>query len=864
MAMRNSTSESIFQIFKFGGSALGADDLKRAAAVVKDAAPDVLVVTSPSDAVTSLLLQAVHCAKAGQEAEGLRIANACAEQQMQLIEEVISSSSAREELRAMVSQDTAQLRAICQSIGVLKELTPRMMDAVQARVARAAARLFAAVLAQEGVPAKYIDAAPLISTESRAGSLWPDFPKCESAAAVLAPLLEKRIVTVTPGEVASGPDGEVVMLGPGGSDFSATILATSLRAGSVTLFKDEEGLMTADPQLVPSARLLPELHYREAAELAYYGAQILKPRVLIPVMDRQIPLFIKNLSTPGRGTRVAGDVKAGEYPVKALTAFHGQALVSVEGRGMIGVPGMAARTFGALFAAGHSVSMISQASSESSICFVLPGAEAGHTRAALEEAFAPELKHRLIDSIQVKPDMAIVAVVGLGMRGTPGIAARCFTALSGERINISAIAQGSSELNITVAIDQAEVSAALNALHREFRLDRIRALREAEGHESNLVLLGFGQIGRALAEQMSEQARYFEKDLGLNLKTISVLDRSGLKLNEEGFSPGSLKNLVKLKAEGRRLSKPLEKTPPQSLELLRKQIWPLPLHQPLLADLTAAETAPLILEALEHAFHVVLANKKPLAISQDGFDEMIESARRHGLSLRYEATVGAGLPVLDTLSKLKEAGDEIYLVEGCVSGTLGYLMSQLEDGVKFSAAVSQAYQLGYTEPDPRDDLSGLDVARKALILARTLGHKSELKAIQVRALFPDPVSDPDPKQFIQKLAQLDDEYAERLRKAQRESKVLRYIARISGDGIEVGMEAVPKASPKGRLQGTDNQLVFNTRRYSSNPLVITGPGAGAEVTAAGVLNDIVAIASGQDRRRSSRLAAHRKLLAGGR
>src|SRR6266849_3679550 len=776
MAMRNSTSESIFQIFKFGGSALGADDLKRAAAVVKDAAPDVLVVTSPSDAVTSLLLQAVHCAKAGQEAEGLRIANACAEQQMQLIEEVISSSSAREELRAMVSQDTAQLRAICQSIGVLKELTPRMMDAVQARVARAAARLFAAVLAQEGVPAKYIDAAPL---------------------------LEKRIVIVTPGEVASGPDGEVAMLGPEGSDFSATILATSLRAGSVTLFKDEEGLMTADPQLVPSARLLPELHYREAAELAYYGAQILKPRVLIPVMDRQIPLFIKNVSTPGRGTRIAGDVKAGEYPVKALTAFHGQALVSVEGRGMIGVPGMAARTFGALFAAGHSVSMISQASSESSICFVLPGAEAGHTRAALEEAFAPELKHRLIDSIQVKPDMATVAVVGLGMRGTPGIAARCFTALSGERINIAAIAQGSSELNITVAIDQAQVSAALNALHRECRLDRIRALREAEGRESNLVLLGFGQIGRALAEQMSEQARYFEKDLGLNLKTISVLDRSGLKLNEEGFSPGSLKNLVKLKAEGRRLSKPLEKTPPQSLELLRKQIWPLPLHQPLLADLTAAETAPLILEALEHAFHVVLANKKPLAISQDGFDEMIESARRHGLSLRYEATVGAGLPVLDTLSKLKEAGDEIYLVEGCVSGTLGYLMSQLEDGAKFSAAVSQAYQLGYTEPDPRDDLSGLDVARKALILARTLGHKSELKAIQVRALFPDPVSDPDPKQFIQKLAQLDDEYAERLRKAQRESKVLRYIARISGDGIEVGMEAVPKASPMGRLHGTD-------------------------------------------------------------
>ncbi len=848
MAMRNSTSESIFQIFKFGGSALGADELKRAAAVVKDAAPDVLVVTSPSGATTSLLLKASHCAKAGQESEALRIADASAEQQMKLIQEVMSSSSAREELGAMVSQDTAQLRAICQSIGVLKELTPRMMDAVQALVARAAARLFASILGQEDVQAKYIDAAPLISTEMRAGSLWPDFPKCESAAAVLAPLLEEKIVVVTPGEVASGPNGEVVTLGPGGSDFSATILATSLRAGSVTLFKDVEGLMTADPQLVPAARVIPELHYREAAELAYYGAHILQPRVLIPVMDRQIPLFIKNLSTPASGTRIAGDVKAGRYPVKALTAFLGQALVSVEGRGMIGVPGIAARTFGALSRAGQSVSMISQASSESSICLVVPGAEAIHTQAALEEAFELELKDRLIDSIQVKPNMAIVAVVGLGMRGTPGIAARCFTALSREKINISAIAQGSSELNITVAIDQAGVSAALNALHREFQLDRMRALPEAEGHESNLVLLGFGQIGRALADQMSEQATYFEKDLGLNLKTIAVLDRSGLKLNEEGFSPESLKNLVKLKAEDRRLPKPLEETPPQSLELLRKQIWPLPLHQPVLADLTAAETAPLILEALDHAFHVVLANKKPLAISQEGFDSMLESARRHGVSLRYEATVGAGLPVLDTLNKLKEAGDEIYQVEGCVSGTLGYLMSQLEDGVKFSDAVSRAYDLGYTEPDPRDDLSGLDVARKALILARTLGHKSELKAIQVRALFPDAVSDPDPKQFIKKLARLDGEYTERLQKAQREKKVLRYVARISQDGIEVGMEAVPKDSPMGRLHGTDNQIVLRTRRYSSNPLVITGPGAGAEVTASGVLNDIVAIASGQDRR----------------
>jgi len=859
-------SESRFQIFKFGGE-LEGDALKHAAGLVRSAAPDVFVVTSADERATDLLLDLVRCANGADRPQARRFCKAYAERQVELIRGAVAVPEAAKELGAMVHRDAAELAAVCERLGAETELSQGMVNSIRARAARASARLFAEVLQQEGIQSKYVDAAPLIPTESQAGKLWPDFPKCETAAKTLAPFLEKKMVVVAPGEVASGASGEEVMLGPGGSDFSAAIFAASLAARSVTLFKEADGLMTADPQLVPLARVISELHYREAAELAYYGAQTVQPRVLIPVMDRHIPLFIKNSSHPESGTRIAGDVKPGAYPVRALTAFQGQALVSVEGRGMIGVPGIAARTFEALARAGHSVSMISQASSEASICFVVPAGEAEDTSAALHRAFEVELRHRLIDSIQVKPRVAIVAVVGMGMRGTPGIAARCFTALSRERINISAIAQGSSELNITMAIDRDEVGAALSALHAEFQLDRMRALGEAEGHESNLVLLGFGQIGRALGEQMSEQAKYFKEKLGLNLKTIAVLDRAGLKLNESGFSPQSLKSLIKIKAEGRHLPKPLEKTPPQSLELLREKLWPLPLHKPVLADLTAAGTGPLIREALERGFHIVLANKKPLATSQDDFDEMMELARERGLSLRYEATVGAGLPVLDTLSKLKEAGDEVKLVHGCLSGTLGFLMTQLEEGARFSEAVSAAYELGYTEPDPRDDLSGLDVARKALILARTLGHKCDLKEISVRPLFPDEASDADPRRFIGNLTRLDEEYAEKLRKAQSESKVLRYVARISPGGMEVGMQAVPKNSPIGRLHGTDNQIVLQTRRYSSNPLVITGPGAGADVTAAGVLNDIVAIAGGRERRdlRSvARPPAHRRSFAGSR
>jgi aspartokinase/homoserine dehydrogenase 1 len=861
--MRSTTPERELRVFKFGSSAMAPDALRWAVALVKNAAPRLVVIASARAKAMDLLGDVLERAKHGEEKGSLAAAERYAAEQIQLIRSALPHSRAAE-LIASIEQERADLAAICRSVCVLKELTAKMTSAALSRAARSSAKLFAAALAQANVDAKYVDAAALIFAESRAGTAWPDFPRCESAAALLKPLLESGTIPVIPGNIASGREGEVVMLGAGGSDLSATILAKSLRASSVTLFKDCDGLMTADPKLVSNARVISELHYREAAELAYYGAPFLQPRALVPAIDSQIPVWIKNLDRPERGTRIASDVKPGGYPVKALTAFLDQALVSVEGRGMMGVPGMAARTFGALARAGHSVSMISQASSESSICFVVPGAEAGHTQGALREAFAPEIRERLIDSIQVKPDIAIVAVVGLGMRGTPGIAARTFAAFSREKINIAAIAQGSSELNITVAIEQREVSAALNALHREFQLDRMRALQEAEGRESNLVLLGFGQIGRALAEQMSEQARYFEQQLGINLKTIAVLDRSGLKLKEEGFSPASLKNLVKQKSTSREIRKPLQSTPPQSLEYLRERIWTLPLHQPVLADLTAAETAPLIMEALERSFHIVLANKKPLTVSQETFDEMMESARRHGLSFRYEATVGAGLPVLDTLSKLKEAGDEINIIEGCLSGTLGYLMSQMQDGVKFSDAVSKAHQLGYTEPDPRDDLSGLDVARKALILARTLGHKRELHAIRVRALFPETLSHPDAKEFIRGLSRLDDEYAESISRAQREGKVLRYVARISAGEIEVGVQTVTQSSPMGRLHGTDNQIVVHTRRYNSNPLVITGPGAGADVTAAGVLNDIVAIAGGYDWRSSTVRAQSRKKAVAGR
>ncbi len=692
----------------------------------------------------------------------------------------------------------------------------------------------------------------VIQTERRHGALWPDLPRCEQAAKkVLAPLLRAGRVPVVPGFIGRGPDGEVATLGRGGSDFSAAIVAAIVDAGSVTLFKDVDGLMTADPKAVPDARVLPELHYREAAELAYYGAKVLHPRTMVPLAHKRIPLFIKNSFNPGfSGTRVAHDVDAGSYPVKALTAVQAQALVSVEGSGMLGVPGIAARTFGALSRAGHSVTMISQASSEASICFVVPQSESADAVRSLEQEFTEDLEGGLIDRVRVQGPVALVAVVGLGMAGRPGIAARATAPLAREKINILAVAQGSSELNITLALAQQDCARGLRALHQEFQLERLRPLPETHGRAASVAIFGLGQIGRALARQLITQERYFRHDLGLEIRCFAACDRTGVQTADGGFDDEALERLCARKEKGKALyarQKPLDLAGIR--ERLRAQLFQLPLNRPVFADTTALDDAPLIQEALERSFHVVLANKKPIAAPQAQFDALLATAREKGVSLRYEATVGAGLPVLDTLAKLKEAGDGVETVLGCLSGSLGYLMTALEEGVRFSQAVRTAHQLGYTEPDPKDDLSGMDVARKALILARTIGLRLDLGDIAVEPLFPKELASLSAKVFLERVVELDREFAERVQASRKKKQVLRYVARIGGGELRVGLDTVPEGSPIGRLRGLDNQVVLYTKRYKLNPLVVTGPGAGAEVTAAGVLNDIVAIASRQESRR---------------
>jgi aspartokinase/homoserine dehydrogenase 1 len=843
------------EVYKFGGVAVGSADAIRTALMhvrrgLAQPRTAITAVVSAMNGVTDQLLDAAHAALRGDRDAAAKASHAFFERHAALIPELVTNTTRAESLRKMIAAAAEEMRSMTDSIAVLRELTPRAQDALVARGERTLARIFAEFAQDSGIDTVFVDAPEVILTERRLGSLWPNLTRCERAAKkIIVPLLEDGKLVIVPGFLGGGPDGEVVTLGRGGTDFSAAILARSLSAKSLTLFKEVDGLMTADPKIVPTARLLGELHYREAAELAYYGAKVLHPRTMIPLVDRKIPLFVRNTFRDHfPGTRIADDVKPGEYPVKALTAIHRQALISIEGKGMIGVPGVAGRAFTSLSQAGHSVSMISQASSEASICFVLPEAEAKHAIDALENEFHAERKLKLVDRITAEHEVALVAVVGLGMRHRPGIAARTFSALSGARVNVIAIAQGSSELNITVAVSEAEAGDAIRALHAEFQLEKLRPLAETTGRESKLTLLGFGQIGRALSRQLIAQDSHLKNELGLDVRVVAVADRSGIRIEEKGFTPAALQRMAKRKESGERLFDSAPLSVAELQDAMAKELWLLPSYRPILVDLTSDETEPLLKKALENGFHIVTANKKPLAVSQDKYDALMKTAKDAGLSLRYEATAGAGLPVLDTLAKLAEAGDKVEKILGCFSGTLGFLMTALEDGRPFSEAVREAWKLGYTEPDPRDDLSGKDVARKALILARALGRRLDIEDIRLEPLYSQDVDDPDPERFVDKLRALDAGFKKRTEAAARTGSVLRYVAKIGRD-IRVGIEAVPKSSPLGGLRGTANQVAIYSKRYKTNPLVVTGPGAGADVTAAGVLNDIVAITTEERRRR---------------
>src|SRR5213082_2114550 len=764
-------------IHKFGGASLAdAAAIRHAVGIVRAQRPDALVVVvSAMGGVTDALLDGAARAARGDASQVRAAAEALRAQHAAAARALVPAGARLEELLRLIDAAFAELEQVAGGLGVLGELTPRTTDYLAARGERLSARLFAAALDAAGCRATYVDAAEIVQTDGTFGNASPDLRRTErSARTVLRPLLARGVVPVVPGFLGAAPDGQVATLGRGGSDLTATLLARVLGAREVSLWKDVPGLLTADPRIVPDARVVPQVHLREAAELAYYGAKVLHPRALVPVIKRNVAIRIRPFAEPASlGTEISRRRTLEQYPVKALSAIPRQALLTVTGSGMLGVPGIAARTFAAVHHEGISVSLITQASSEHSICFSVPEESAERARKSLEETFRPEIARQEIDGVEVQR----------------GLASRVVSALAEARINVIATAQGSSELNLSLVVDAKDAPRAQRAVHAAFQLSKIGGGAVAHPDRTDVVLLGFGQIGRTLAPMIAKV-----KQDGLTLRIVGLIDRSGLVFDARGLSPRRLATLAAAKAKGTPLAKATggrRAAAAEAVGFVARHA----LSNPVLVDLTADDTTDTIKTALGAGMHVVLANKRPVTADKRRYDALRAAAQTHGRRLRHEATVGAGLPIIDTYQKLVESGDRVAKIEGCPSGTLGYLFGELGRGTRFSAALRGAIAKGYPEPDPREDLSGLDVARKALILGRLLGFPGELADIAVESLVPDGADRLSLDAFLRRLEEYDAAWTKRVAAAAQRHGVLRYRAIVTPRRIRVGLVVVDASSP---------------------------------------------------------------------
>src|SRR5437660_607271 len=790
-------------IHKFGGASLAdAAAIRHAVGIVRAQRPDAMVVVvSAMGGVTDALLDGAARAARGDASQVRAAAEALRAQHAAAARALVPAGARLEELLRLIDAAFAELEQVAGGLGVLGELTPRTTDYLAARGERLSARLFAAALDAAGCRATYVDAAERVQTDGTFGNASPDLRRTErSARRVLRPLLARGVVPVVPGFLGAAPDGQVATLGRGGSDLTATLLARVLGAREVSLWKDVPGLLTADPRIVPDARVVPQVHLREAAELAYYGAKVLHPRALIPLIRQNVAIRIRPFADPASlGTEISRRRTLEQYPVKALSAIPRQALLTVTGSGMLGVPGIAARTFAAVHHEGISVSLITQASSEHSICFSVPEESAQRARRSLEETFQREIARQEIDGVEARTGLATLVVVGLGMAETPGVAARVFSALAEAGINVIATAQGSSELNLSLVVDGKEAPRAQRLVHAAVQLSKIGGGAVAHPERSDVVLLGFGQIGRALGPMIAKVKRE-----ALKLRIVGLIDSSGLVFDADGFSPRRLAALAAAKAKGTPLAKATggpRASAAEAVAFVARHA----LSNPILVDLTADETTDTLTTALGAGMHVVLANKRPVTTDKRQYDALRAAAQAHGRRLLLEATVGAGLPIIDTYQKLVESGDRVSKIAGCPSGTLGYLFGALGRGAACSTALEGAIAKGYPEPDPREDLSGMDVARKALILGRLLGFPGELEEIAVESLVPDGAGRLKLDQFLASLEQFDAAWAKRVAAARARGGVLRYRAIVTRKSSRVGLALVDASSPVASLNRSDNQ-----------------------------------------------------------
>lgn len=812
------------KVLKFGGSSVAEPERIRSIVDILKGyytkGEKFTVVFSAFGGVTDMLIEMGSLAAKGDEAYQEKF-DAFRQRHIDAVDELLQG-----EYKAMVLPEMERsnevLKNLLYGIFLVREASKRTMDYVLSFGERNSAFIISHVLRQSGINASYLDARRIVKTDKTFGAGRVDFKLTYQK--IREHYAQHPDVQVVTGFVASAKGGLTTTLGRGGSDYTASLIAAGLEASGIEIWTDVDGVLTADPRRVRRAFTIPSMTYAEAMEMSHFGAKVIYPPTLQPALLKKIPLYIKNTFNPNfAGTLISNQPHPDAHAVKGISSIGNVALLTLSGSGLFGVPGIAGRLFSSLATADINVILITQGSSEHSISFAVQPSVANRARKRVEAEFEYEMSMNVVDPVKIEEDLSVVAIIGENMRYQPGISGRLFQAMGKNGINAVAIAQGSSELNISVVINRSDEAKALNALHEAFFL--------SETKELHLFMIGVGLIGSTLIEQVKAQAAFLKEKRGLELRIVGLANSRKMLFQEEGIDLDNWREA---------LDACEVKMDPAIFVGKMKEMN---LSNTIFVDNTASGQVTAYYEdILDSSIPISTPNKIAISSGFAQYQRLKAIAAKRDVQFLYETNVGAGLPVISTLNDLIISGDRILKIEGVVSGSLSFIFNNFEAGTRFSDIVKQAQELGYTEPDPRVDLNGLDVQRKLIILSRETGLPMEASDVEIENILPQACRQAETVEaFFAELEKADETFEQLRQDAEQEQKALRMVASLDEGKARISLQKVDSSHPFYSLSGSDNMIVFTTERYKERPLVVRGPGAGAEVTAAGVFAEIITI-----------------------
>jgi aspartokinase/homoserine dehydrogenase 1 len=805
------------KVLKFGGTSVGsAANIRKVKEIVLQQKEDTIVVVSALGGVTDLILSAARIASAGMGDFHPLLAE-IKNRHKQTIDELFNGSGA---MVYIAEELLDELEQILTGITLVGELTAKTLD----RIAGIGERISSHLVAQFIPGAVRKDSAELIQTDSNFGKARVDFGITNQK--IKEEFADFSGIAVMPGFIAKNIKGEFTTLGRGGSDYTAAILAAALEVDSLEIWTDVDGFMTADPRVISKAYTIPELTYSEAMELSHFGAKVIYPPTILPVYQNGIPIRIKNTFKPeNEGTLILSSAKTPkERPIKGISSISGISLVTLQGIGMVGVTGISMRLFTALASVSVNVILISQASSENSISVAIDEHAVELAESAIRSEFEKEIETGQVSKIDIERELSVVAIVGENMKHTTGIAGKLFSTIGKNGINIIAIAQGASELNISWVVKTSELRKTLNVVHESFFL--------SENVELNVFLMGVGTVGSNLLQQLQKQQQKLLDEKHLKMKLTGVANSKKMVFLREGIEMDIFKEMLE------------NSDKKSSLQGFVDEMKDMNIYNSVFVDCTASEeVSDFYKEILSSNISVVTANKVAASSAYENYIGLKNMAKQKGVKFLFETNVGAGLPIINTLNDLVNSGDRILKIEAVLSGTLNFIFNTISAEIPLSKTIRMAKEQGYSEPDPRMDLNGVDVARKILILARESGYPIEMDDITIERFVPDEFFDGSLDDFWKNISQLDAGFEEKRKKLEAENKKWRFVAQYENGKAKIGLQEVNSRHPFYDLEGSNNLVMYTTERYNEFPMLIKGYGAGASVTAAGVFADLIKVSN---------------------